>query len=251
MIINNKKKLTVITAIFGDYDILHSQPIDTNINYICITDNVNQDNCKMWNLITDNDIQKDWDPRKKAYYVRYNINKYINTPYCLWLDASTKLSSENISYLYSKMNMKYSFWGLNFLDLNTFLYNGWLHDIHADELLNINYNSYKTILDYCKNKNVDTRKDILIFMGFIKLFNINDSLLMSLLNKSFNEICLGNNIILYDEPIFSIALNLYYKDKSKISFDIRNNNYLKTKYNHEILKYMHKSNDLWLYKICW
>lgn len=262
MIIKKKKleeniiKLTVITAIFGDYDILHEQLDMPNVRYICITDNPNIE-AYNWEIIVDNELtNKNWSPRKKAYYVRYNIDKYIkNSKYGLWLDASTFLSEEIFEYIFNIINKGYDFWGLNYLNIDSFLYNGWLKDINVDKPESTNYLDYLEILNYCNNKLSNINKnDVLIFMGFIKLFNLYNSKLIKILNKSFNDVCLDknfNDIILYDEPIFSINLYLNNMNSFKIHIDKRVNDYLLRPYKYEIKKFLHKSENLWPFKICW
>lgn len=44
--IQTDKKITILTCVFKDYDILHEQPFRDDIEYICITDNNNLANTK-------------------------------------------------------------------------------------------------------------------------------------------------------------------------------------------------------------
>ena len=151
----SKQELTVITAIFGDYDILHKQLDMPNVKYICITDNPNIE-AYNWEIIIDNELaNKNWSPRKKAYYVRYNIDKYIkNSKYGLWIDASIEIPIKTYYYIFNLIHRGCDFFAINFLNLNDFLYNGWLHDIKADLKDSEHYNDYLEIINYVNNKNV-------------------------------------------------------------------------------------------------
>ena len=101
---NNKisnSKFTVLTAIFGNYDIIREpETIYPNTNYICITDNPHLKS-KTWKIIVDTkNIDNSWSPRKKTYFVRYHPFNYCNSDYCYWIDSAIKILDvdfENIS----------------------------------------------------------------------------------------------------------------------------------------------------------
>lgn len=247
----SKQELTVITAIFGDYDILHKQLDMPNIKYICITDNPNIE-AYNWEIIIDNElVNKNWSPRKKAYYVRYNIDKYIkNSKYGLWIDASIEIPIKTYYYIFNLIHRGCDFFAINFLNLNDFLYNGWLHDIKADLKDSEHYNDYLEIINYVNNKNIDLSK-ILIYVGYFRLFNLYNKKLISIVNNSFDDICIDkkfNDIILYDEPILSIKLYLDNNKKINIQTAKRECD-IKFFNQHEIIKYNHNSNNLWPWKI--
>lgn len=92
------KKYTVITILFGEnYDTLKTpEYIDSDANYICITDNTNLKS-DVWNIIyTDCGIEdREYHGAntqvRRVYQARWNWYKYCDTDICIIMDASMQL----------------------------------------------------------------------------------------------------------------------------------------------------------------
>jgi hypothetical protein len=99
------KKITVITAIFNNFDLLREpKVINSDVEYICITDNPNL-HSNTWKIIVNPDsIKKDWSPRKKTYYIRYHLFEFADSEYCFWIDASIELNKINFQNYVDKNN---------------------------------------------------------------------------------------------------------------------------------------------------
>lgn len=97
---NSKKKYTVITAIFGDYECLHdNQFTRDDFEYICVTDNPNLKS-RLWKIIyMPKSIDPSWSPRKKTYYVRYHLFEFCDTQHAIWIDGSVALGDISIPLL--------------------------------------------------------------------------------------------------------------------------------------------------------
>lgn len=246
---NKNNYVVAVTVIFDNYDILHKQPKNDNIEYICITDNpniYNPDNC--YNIIVDEYLKNtNWDGRKKTYYTRYNLNKYnFNSNNILWIDATIQLTDSFIDFLNNKI-INYNFWGVTYSNLNKYLFNDWIKTQEFSNKSSEFYDDFLIASYYCRNINLDKTPCII---STIKYINLRDNNLVKILNNTFDDLIWNNlvhKIIVFDEPIFSYNLcknyNNYYI--SKWDRTLRNDN--KTEI--ELNWYKHNSNKLRC-KIC-
>lgn len=83
-------KYSVLTYIFGNSEILREAPIDTEIEYICVTDN-KELKSDSWKIIYDEDL-KDMSALHASFYVRYHPFKYCSGEYCIRLDGSIQIN---------------------------------------------------------------------------------------------------------------------------------------------------------------
>ena len=83
-----KYKYSVVTYIFGDYELVHEIEceIENDVEYILVTDNPNLKS-DTWTVIVD----KDLDGKTlfdKVFSVRYNLFKYCHSDICFRIDGS-------------------------------------------------------------------------------------------------------------------------------------------------------------------
>lgn len=97
----DKKLYSVVTYLFGDYDILRDpDEIDEGAEYICLTD---RDDLKsdVWTFKKLNypNIEKynDW---QKTLIARYTALDYINTDICLQIDASVHIKKPSLKLIH-------------------------------------------------------------------------------------------------------------------------------------------------------
>lgn len=89
-------KLTIYTAIFGDYDILQD-PLYThrNIKYVCFTDKELES--KIWDVRVVPIVEL--TPRREARKYKILSHKYIDAEVSLWIDGSKHITQNPIPYI--------------------------------------------------------------------------------------------------------------------------------------------------------
>lgn len=86
---------SVLTYIFGDYDILREIPQEEDVEYICVTDNPDLKQ-EGWKIVVDEDL-KGLDPLYASFYVRYHPFKYCKGSICMRIDGSVKINKPLLS----------------------------------------------------------------------------------------------------------------------------------------------------------
>lgn len=82
-----KKRYTILTYIFNDYEIVHEiENPQFDVEYILVTDNKNLFS-NSWNVAYDEGLEK-FSALEKCYRVRFNCFKYCSTDICLRVDSS-------------------------------------------------------------------------------------------------------------------------------------------------------------------
>lgn len=219
---NINTKYTVITGIFGNYEIIRDpETIFHDTTYICITDNPNLKS-NIWNIIVDTTfIKPHWSPRKKTYFVRYHPFNYTDSEYCYWVDGSLKIVNMNFDEI-STADLIY----FNGMEINTYIKDFLLKwDVSMDNKYAYTNmytkfisatNTLNFLYDYSKNdmnkkyyhihgsfrghKNCDTIK--------VKLNEVYEFLIshyVSLVNGQ--SIDYNDDIMYYDEGIAGIILD--------------------------------------------
>ena len=154
-------KFTVITAIFGNYECLRdNQYQNKDVDYLCITDNPNLKS-NTWKIIVNPEqINPDWSPRKKTYYVRYHLFEFCNTPNAIWMDGSIEL--KDISNILSEFDAGI----LSMFYLGGYQFKEWFKlysmfskpyeaiDYMDDEYFLLYFNKIQNLLEYMRNHNV-------------------------------------------------------------------------------------------------
>lgn len=89
-------KLTVYTAIFGNYDVL-KEPLYTsdNIKYVCFTDKPYESN--IWDVRVSEITEI--NTRREARKHKILSHKYIDTEISIWIDGSRCISVDPIPYV--------------------------------------------------------------------------------------------------------------------------------------------------------
>ena len=219
---NVGKKITVITAIFNNFDLLREpKVINNDVEYICITDNPNL-HSNNWKIIVNPDsIKKDWSPRKKTYYVRYHLFEFTDSSYCFWIDASIELNKINFQNYIDKNNdfilllskpVK-TYFDAYYTPINNarscqYLYNITLGYINVLNLLYTKYNEIPDIKSVfccfigCKNTEHVKNKLSEIYNTISKFVKCENSNIPNEYNNIFFK-----DISFFDEPISGIVLH--------------------------------------------
>lgn len=245
-----KKKLNVfiaVTAIFGDYDILHKQPDLPNVKYVCITDNPERLKNNSYNYCVIDyknfkDIKPNWSPRKKTYFIRYNLLKiFKDTKYIIWHDADLLLNKTVLNYYLNMCNnTQYEFFYLSNFNFgydikNYFKYSPWI--TQSVFKYNIQKNFYE------KNKEfIHKNEDIKICHGKFRIIK-NTLKNNNCLEKIYNFLTETDNtdfIFILDEPITGIFLENNKINKFDISLD---NNWYKQLLDDQKLSVFYHNSD--------
>jgi hypothetical protein len=83
-------KYSVVTYVFGEGEILREiDEVDSDVEYICVTDNENLTS-NTWTIVIDDDLNGKtiFD---KVFSVRYNLFKYCHSDICVRVDGSIKI----------------------------------------------------------------------------------------------------------------------------------------------------------------
>lgn len=234
-------KYTIITAIFGDYDILHEPEIvDTNCTYICFTDNINRlkkllPENTAWTIkeIQDPEVLKIDNPRSKVYYIRYHLFKYCTTYYCIWLDSAYLIRKSLFPFVKPLINDKY--------EIGTMVYYNEFDTVYKNSNLwkDIDNPAIANCLDiifkFLKNNNYpfEYRGMFVASMRVCKNTNVNQMIC----NDTYNLLISLHKDFYLDEFVYSYILNTKYNNL-KI-FPI--NNYI----NHSdyLMAFNHNSNE--------
>lgn len=82
-------KYSVLTYIFGGGELLREVPKDSNIEYICVTDDETLQS-DSWTIVIDEDL-KDMTPLHASFYVRHHPFKYCTGDICIRVDGSVQI----------------------------------------------------------------------------------------------------------------------------------------------------------------
>ena len=103
-----KKKYTVLSYCFGNYDILREpKKVDPEAEYIYVTDQ--KIPSKHWNVIVDECLAKK-NPLYATYFVRHHPFEFASTPIVITVDSSVQIndSLDDIVDAFDKSNADYS-----------------------------------------------------------------------------------------------------------------------------------------------
>ena len=149
----DKKIYSIVTFLFGDYDILRDpDEVDPSCEYICLTDRTDLKS-NVWKFVNlrGYDLSKynDW---QKTLIARYTALQYITTDICIKIDASVhiKKSPEFVKALLSKYSPIDAYfmihpWRDNYLDE----YDEWINTRDLDPA------QKETFIEFCKTNNFD------------------------------------------------------------------------------------------------
>lgn len=154
-------KFTVITALFGNYECLRDNQYQSNdVDYLCITDNPNLKS-NTWKIIVNPEqINPDWSPRKKTYYVRYHLFEFCNTPNAIWMDGSIEL--KDVSKIFNEFDAGI----LTMFYLGGYQFKDWFKNFSMfgkqcecvynmdEEFFLFYFNKTQNLLEYMRNHNI-------------------------------------------------------------------------------------------------
>lgn len=214
-IYKDKKLYSVVTYLFGNYDILRDpDEIDPSAEYICITDrtDLKSDVWEFKNLIGwDLSKYNDW---QKTLIARYTALNYINTGICIKIDASVhiKKSLSFIPDIIDSANNIESYylihpWRDNYLKE----YDEWIN------YRNLDHNQKDTFIKYCTEHNYDyNSKGMLMTTIMIQLNNERNKYVDSyVLNELMN---IDNFNVRVDQTYFSIIFANMFAQYIPIKF---------------------------------
>ena len=83
-----KYKYSILTFIFGNYEMLHEigGELESDVEYICVTDN-KELKSNTWKIVLDKELNGK-TPFDKCFSVRYNPFKYCHSDICVRIDGS-------------------------------------------------------------------------------------------------------------------------------------------------------------------
>lgn len=212
----DKKLFSVVTFLFGDYDILRDpNVVDDNAEYICITDR-NDLTSNVWKFVKleGYDLSKynDW---QKTLIARYSALKYIHTDICIKIDASVHIKKSLNDFIISRM------FGTSIIDAYFLIhpwrdnylkeYDEWINTRELDSLQKNNF------IDYCTSMNFDyNRKGMIMTTIMIQKNNtVNNELDEYVLNTLMN---INNFNVRVDQTYFSIIFANLFWPKMKMHF---------------------------------
>ena len=188
--ITYKKKLySVVTYLFGDYDILKDpDEIDENAEYICLTDRDDlKSNVWQFKKLNYPNINQ-YNSWQKTLIARYTVLDYISTDICVKIDASVHIKKSINKFIlqfnsYSSYNCAYLLhpWRDNYLDE----YDEWINTRHLNPI------QKEQFLQYCEKNNYDYNSKGMIMTTFMIVKNNEtnkqlDKYVLSELMNNFN-----------------------------------------------------------------
>jgi len=233
--IQTDKKITILTCVFKDYDILHEQPFRDDIEYICITDNNNLANTEhnQYNIINfkEFNIPAAWSGRQKTYFLRYNPFNFCKTEKCIWMDASIQFTDFGLNKFIEHDNdlvylesTKLPFYIFGNNDFNNALKGDWL------------FKNFINLYDYFRKNNIfgKTYCDTYAAWGAIRFYKKTQDIID--INKKIFDILdtykLSKNDILYFDEIISSIYYVNILNKTTYMLYNNKNNLIFKKYYH-------------------
>jgi glycosyltransferase involved in cell wall biosynthesis len=213
-----KYKKSVLTCIFGRYDLLRDpEVVDKDTEYVCVTD-YNTLKSSVWNIkVVDDNFLEDKSDIYKTFYVKQHPFEFVNGDVCLILDASIQIKKSledmlNIFYynnynigvvsnsLYTDLKDEISSWKRWFSNASN---NKRFTEKDYDAQINL-VSSYGMLYSKC---NINGGFRILRRCKTTDLFN---EFVWSLLNYIPSE---QGDICRLDQPLISIVLEKFLPEE--------------------------------------
>ena len=228
----DKKRYSIVTFLFGDYDKLKDPYIiDETAEYICITDRTDlESNIWRFENITEYDISNynDW---QKTLIARYTVLNHITTDQCIIVDASIQIK-KSLS---------------KFIDLNSINDVGFVihpfRESYLDEFdewiktRDLDYQQKEDFINFCNKHAFDYNNAKCFIMSTVMFIRKTDTTI-SLFNTVLNE--LMNNYdfsIRIDQLYLSVIFFRYYPEiiREYYSYQILNSDYFSYHYHNSEL----------------
>ena len=229
----DKKSYSIITFLFGDYDILRDpDEIDETAEYICITDRKDlKSNVWKFEEITEYDISglNDW---QKTIIARYTALNHSSTPICVIMDASVHIKKSIKEFVMQSASIELTFlihpWRTSYLDE----IDEWINKRNLDPI------QKEQFISYCNEHNYDYNVNGFIMTTFMIQLNsgINKWLNNYVLTELMNNFNFSTRI---DQLYYSIIFinkvhNInYLYNIMPLSMQIFNSDYLDYYYHNE------------------
>lgn len=222
------KRYSIVTFLFGDYDILRDpDETDENAEYICITDR-NDLKSKIWTFkkITNYDLSK-YNNWQKTLIARYTALYYITTKKMIMIDCSVhiKKSLNNVINFLSNEDLY-----MNHDDLSL-LINPW-RDSYIEEYdewiktRNLCISQKENFIDFCKihNYNINTKGFIMTTIMYVKKSEETVNFFNKVLDELINNYDFSERV---DQTYFSVILFKYFGHlkKSYLSMQVLDSSY--------------------------
>ena len=231
----NKKRYSVVTFLFGDYDILRDpDEIDENAEYICLTDrdDLKSDIWEFKKLNVDLSYYNNW---QKTLIARYTALDYINTDQCILVDCSVhiKKSLKNVIDFLSNED-----WHMQHNDLGLMI-NPWRESYleEYDEWINkrnLDVSQKNDFIEFCNmhNFNIESKGFIMTTIMYIKKSEYTYKFFKHVLTELQNHFNFSERV---DQTYFSVILFRYYDHliKSYLSMQVLDSPYFEYFYHGE------------------
>lgn len=194
---------------FNNYEIMRDVPdcaLDPDIEYLYITDNMNLKS-KNWKIIIDHDLDK-LSQFDKCYSVRFNLFKYTNAEYVMYIDGSIQILKNPRIYFERFLESK--------CDVSVCVHPGrtTLYEEYYEWTKTRNYDKIKafTALSYIQETGYDIKNYKGLYQGGFRIIK-NTDIQQKLDNDCYNilkELDNDGNIERIDQTIYSFLLNTKY-----------------------------------------
>jgi hypothetical protein len=231
----DKKRYSVVTFLFGDYDTLKDPLIvDDAAEYICITDRTDlTSNVWKFENIVEYDISKynDW---QKTMIARYTALNHISTNYCIIIDASIEIKKELGKFINMNLNSDVGFIVHPFRDSYLNEFDEWINKRSLDKIQKDEF------IDYCNKHNFDYINGKSFIMSTVMFMKKNDRVL-KFVNHVLKE--LMNNYdfsIRIDQLYLSVIFFKYYYNLTReyFSYQILNSDYFAYYYHNSTITHI-------------
>ena len=210
-------KYAVITYNFNNYEIMRDIPdcaLDPDIEYLYITDDTSLKS-KNWKIIIDHDLD-DLSPFDKCYSVRFNLFKYTDAEYVMYIDGSIQILQNPKIYFTRFLESK--------CDLSICVHPGraTLFKEYFEWVKSRNYDAIKaySALFYMQELGYDIRNYKGLYQGGFRIIKNTDT--QKQLDKDCYDILKelgGETIERLDQTIYSFLLNTKYKNLKLLPYN--------------------------------
>lgn len=233
--------ITILTFNFNGYDIIRTHFLDTNFNYVYVTDN-KEISLHGWKTIYDKDLTglSSWEA---SAYVRYHPFKYTNDDIVLIIDGSITIESDIFKMIKEIQKNEYDICVmLSYQNSCKKRISDWYVRNRLSSVEALKLDIWMDKLGY-KEYNGCLANAVKIVKNTNRVKEYNE-----LCWKTISEIC-DNDIVRLDEIITTIILDKYFNDLKVIALPIYiiNSNYLKYHFHDKVTEKYIKWNPLSFY----
>lgn len=212
----DKKRYSVVTFLFGDYDALKEPTfVDENAEYICITDRTDlYSNIWKFENITEYDTSNltNW---QKTMIARYTVFNHISTDQCIILDASVKIKKSLSHIIDILINSDAAFiihpWRTSYLDE----FDEWIRTRNLDPKHKSDFIEYCNKIDF---DYINAKGFIMSTVMFMRKTEQMQNLCKTVLNTLMNNFDFSIRI---DQLYLSVIFFKYFYDIYRTYFSMQ------------------------------